>query len=67
MKPTRFDYCRPDTIEDALGLVDDRGRDAAILAGGQSLVPMLNLRLAKPSLLVDIKRLSARSRSRRSV
>jgi carbon-monoxide dehydrogenase medium subunit len=40
-------------------LVADRGRDAAILAGGQSLIPMLNLRLAKPSLLIDIKRLSA--------
>jgi len=59
MKPARFDYRRPDTIENALRLIADRGRDAAILAGGQSLVPMLNLRLAKPSLLIDIKRLSA--------
>src|SRR5262249_33095727 len=59
MKPARFDYRRPDTIENALRLIADRGRDAAILAGGQSLVPMLNLRLAKPSLLIDIKRRSA--------
>jgi aerobic carbon-monoxide dehydrogenase medium subunit len=59
MKPARFDYCRPDTMEEALRLIAERGRDTAILAGGQSLVPMLNLRLAKPSLLVDIKRISA--------
>jgi carbon-monoxide dehydrogenase medium subunit len=54
MKPAPFDYARPATLADALALL--RGRDLAVklLAGGQSLGPMLNLRLAQPDLLVDI-------------
>jgi carbon-monoxide dehydrogenase medium subunit len=58
MKPVPFDYHRPATIEEAVRLTSDHGRGAAILAGGQSLIPMLNRRIAKPSLLIDIKRLS---------
>ena len=53
MKPVRFDYKRPTTIEEACGLLanDDNAR---ILAGGQSLIPMLSMRLSRPSLLIDI-------------
>ncbi len=56
MKPPAFDYVRPQTLADVLGAIaDDPG--AKILAGGQSLIPLLNLRLARPSLLVDVNRL----------
>jgi len=58
MKPRPFDYARPDTVEEALELLAEYGDDARILAGGQSLVPMLNLRLIDasgggPSFCVD--------------
>jgi len=51
VKPARFDYAAPATVDETLGLLDD---DATVLAGGQSLVPLLNLRLAQPALVVDI-------------
>lgn len=51
MKPARFDYAAPRTLDDALALL---GEDAKPLAGGQSLVPLLNFRLARPKLLVDL-------------
>jgi len=53
MKPVRFDYKRPATIDEACGLLagDDNAR---ILAGGQSLIPMLSMRLSRPSFLIDI-------------
>lgn len=54
MKPAKFSYARPATIDEALALLSDHGDDAAVLAGGQTLVPMLNLRVASPQLLVDI-------------
>ncbi len=54
MKPAPFDYWRPTTIGEAVELLDQLGDDAKILAGGQSLVPMMNLRLAQPGALVDI-------------
>jgi len=57
MKPVPFDYARPRTIEEAIGLLAGIP-DAKVLAGGQSLGPMLNLRLAQPSLLVDITRIA---------
>jgi carbon-monoxide dehydrogenase medium subunit len=57
LKPTRFAYARPDTIEDALVLLDDHRDGVKILSGGQSLVPMLNLRLARLDVLVDVNRL----------
>ncbi|OBG20977.1 xanthine dehydrogenase family protein subunit M [Mycobacterium sp. 852002-51057_SCH5723018] len=57
MKPASFDYHRPDTIEDAVALLAELGDDAKILAGGQSLVPMLAMRLAYFDHLIDISRL----------
>jgi 2-furoyl-CoA dehydrogenase FAD binding subunit len=56
MKPQAFDYARPDCAEEAVGLLADAGEDARILAGGQSLMAVLNLRLAQPSVLIDISR-----------
>lgn len=58
MKPAAFDYHRPDTIEEAVSLLAELGDDAKILAGGQSLVPMLAMRLAYFDHLIDISRLS---------
>jgi len=58
MKPRPFDYARPDTVEEALALLAEYGDDARILAGGQSLVAMLNLRLIEPAVLIDISRLA---------
>lgn len=57
MKPAPFEYHRPDTIEDAVNLLAELGDDAKILAGGQSLVPMLAMRLAYFDHLIDITRL----------
>ena len=57
MKPARFDYVRPDNLQGALDVLARHGGDAAILAGGQSLMPMLNLRLAGPAVVVDINRI----------
>jgi carbon-monoxide dehydrogenase medium subunit len=54
VKPALFQYLRPSTVDEAVGLLADHGDDAKILAGGQSLLPLLNLRLAVPSVLVDI-------------
>jgi 2-furoyl-CoA dehydrogenase FAD binding subunit len=59
MKPRPFDYVRPDTVEEVLALLAEYGDDARILAGGQSLVPMLNLRLIDTKVLIDISRIAA--------
>lgn len=59
MKPRPFDYARPDTVDEVLELLAEYGDDARILAGGQSLIPMLNLRLVDASVLIDISRLPA--------
>jgi 2-furoyl-CoA dehydrogenase FAD binding subunit len=59
MKPHPFDYVRADTVEEAVELLGDHGEDARILAGGQSLMAMLNLRLLEPTLLIDISRIPA--------
>jgi len=56
MKPRPFDYVRPDTVEEVLALLAEYGDDARILAGGQSLMPMLNLRLIEARVLIDISR-----------
>jgi carbon-monoxide dehydrogenase medium subunit len=56
MKPTRFHYHAPATIADVLDLLAELGDDTAILAGGQSLVPMMNLRLVQPAHVVDVNR-----------
>jgi CO/xanthine dehydrogenase FAD-binding subunit len=54
MKPPPFEYEDPRTVEETLALLAEHGEDAKILAGGQSLVPLLNFRLARPEILVDI-------------
>jgi 2-furoyl-CoA dehydrogenase FAD binding subunit len=59
MKPRPFDYLRPDTVEEAVALLADYGDGARILAGGQSLVPMLNLRIVEAEALIDISRIAA--------
>ena len=58
MKPPRFAYHDPMTRSEVLALLDIYADDAKILAGGQSLVPLLNMRLAQPAHLIDINRLS---------
>ena len=57
MKPAPFEYFAPDTVEEALGLLREHGDEAKVLAGGQSLVPAMNFRLARPAVIVDIGRL----------
>lgn len=54
MKAPQFAYTKPRTLEEAFDLLEKHGQDARLLAGGQSLVPMLNLRLAAPAILIDI-------------
>jgi aerobic carbon-monoxide dehydrogenase medium subunit len=56
MIPAEFDYVAPDTLEDAIKALDDGGEDAKLLAGGHSLLPLMKLRLAAPSLLVDLRK-----------
>lgn len=58
MIPSAFDYEIADSIDKAISLLKDGGEDAKLLAGGHSLLPMMKLRLARPSLLIDIGRLS---------
>ncbi len=58
MKPAPFEYFDPRTAEEAVALLAMHGDDAKVLAGGQSLVPMLALRLARPSVVVDVNRVS---------
>src|SRR5712671_1087452 len=59
MKAPRFAYARPASIAEAMALLQKHGDDARVLAGGQSLVPMLNFRLAAPKVLVDINRIES--------
>lgn len=59
MKAPRFGYARAESVAQALTLLDRHGADARVLAGGQSLMPTLNMRLSQPALLVDINRLDA--------
>jgi carbon-monoxide dehydrogenase medium subunit len=54
VKPPPFDYHRPDNVDQALALLAEHGEDAKPLAGGQSLVPMMNFRIARPAHLIDI-------------
>lgn len=58
MKPPRFQYCAPRILDEALALLAEYGEDAKVLAGGQSLIPLLNMRLAGPAYLVDINHIS---------
>src|SRR6266581_2227653 len=59
MKPPRFQYCAPRKLDEVLALLGQYGPDAKVLAGGQSLVPLLNMRLAAPAYLVDINQIAA--------
>ena len=59
MRPALFRYCRPESLEEAVDLKAEYGDEANMLAGGQSLVPMLNMRVARPSAVIDINRLPA--------
>ncbi len=57
MIPPAFDYLQPKTIPEAIALLQQYGDDAKILSGGQSLIPMMKLRLARPAYLIDINRI----------
>lgn len=59
MKPAAFDHHAPESVDEALATLAELGSDAKVLAGGQSLVPLMNMRLANPAALVDIERLDA--------
>jgi carbon-monoxide dehydrogenase medium subunit len=59
MKPAPFEYQAPDSLEAALEVLSRHGGDAKVLAGGQSLIPVMNFRLAQPALLVDLNRIAA--------
>jgi CO/xanthine dehydrogenase FAD-binding subunit len=61
VKPAAFEYFDPTTVEEALELLAQFGPDAKLLAGGQSLVPLMNFRLAQPKVLVDLGRVAALS------
>ena len=54
MKPPRFDYLLPRSLDEALSMLAEHGEEAKVLAGGQSLVPLLNFRLVRPTYLVDL-------------
>ena len=58
MKPALFEYFAPTTIAEAVSLLSEQGEDVKILAGGQSLVPLMNMRLARPRVVVDINRIA---------
>ena len=57
MKPAAFEYHAPESVDDAVGLLSSH-EDAKVLAGGQSLVPMMSFRLARPAAIVDINGIS---------
>lgn len=57
MKPASFDYHAPSNVEDALALLSSNAGDARLLAGGQSLLPMMNFRLARPANIIDLNRI----------
>lgn len=56
MKPAAFRYERPESVEEAVALLAEHGDEAKVLAGGQSLVPLLNMRVARPEVVIDINR-----------
>jgi aerobic carbon-monoxide dehydrogenase medium subunit len=58
MIPKAFDYCRPKTLPEAISLLEQHGDAAKILSGGQSLIPMMKMRLAQPEYLIDINQIS---------
>ncbi len=58
MKPANFEYFAPTSLAEALALLEQHGDEAKVLAGGQSLMPLMNMRLVRPKVVVDINRLS---------
>ena len=58
MIPAAFDYVRPSSVSEAVSALGEAGEDGKVLAGGQSLIPVLRLRLAYPSTVVDVGRRS---------
>ncbi len=58
MHPAPFEYHRPETFEEALKLLAEHGEDAKVLAGGQSLIPLMKLRFAAPARLIDVNRIA---------
>jgi len=59
MKPPPFLYAAPESLEETLVLLNQHGADAKLLAGGQSLMPLLNMRLARPAVVIDLNRVRA--------
>ena len=59
MIPASFDYVRPGSVAEAVSALGSAGEDAKVIAGGQSLIPVLRLRMAYPSTLVDVGRWSS--------
>jgi 2-furoyl-CoA dehydrogenase FAD binding subunit len=59
MKPAAFDFIRAETADEITSALHEHGGEARVIAGGQSLVAMLNMRLAKPAVLVDVMRVNA--------
>ena len=59
MKPPSFDYYAPHTLDEALQVLGSADSTASVLAGGQSLMPMLNMRIARPAIIVDINRIAS--------
>jgi aerobic carbon-monoxide dehydrogenase medium subunit len=64
MKPARFDYFAPRTLEEAIELLAEHEAEASVLAGGQSLVPAMNFRLATPGVLIDLNSIPSRNHMR---
>jgi len=58
MIPQSFAYFRPETLSEAIALLDEHGETAKVLSGGQSLIPMMKVRLARPEYIVDINRIT---------
>lgn len=65
MKPARFKYWAPEAVADVVDFLADRGEDTKLLAGGQSLMPVMNMRLARPEYLIDLNRLGGLDEIRR--
>src|SRR5271170_3940066 len=61
MIPPSFEYLRPKTLPEAVAMLQQHGEEAKILSGGQSLIPMMKLRLARPGFLIDINRIAGLS------
>src|ERR1700730_4285448 len=59
MRPAPFQYFAPDSIGEVMALLAEHGEDARLLAGGQSLIPLMNLRMGRPEVLIDLNRCTA--------